>query len=87
MDSRVEEATARYVLQEYREAGELMESLLSMVHDFDAKAMREKDRALLWIYVTEWVAVTGTLLVGLTLIQVLMVKRSLYRRVQATRFG
>lgn len=87
MDSRVEEATARYVLQEYREAGELMESLLSMVHDFDAKAMKEKDRALLWIYVTEWVAVTGTLLVGLTLIQVLMVKRSLYRRVQATRFG
>ncbi len=87
MDSRVEEAKARYVLQEYQEAGELMESLLSTVHDFDAKAMREKDRALLWIYATEWLAVTGTLLVTLTLIQVLMVKRSLYRRVQATRFG
>jgi len=87
MDSRVEEAKARYVLQQYREAGELMESLLATVHDFDAKAMREKDRALLWIYATEWAAVTGTLLVALTLIQLLMVKRSLYRRVRATRFG
>jgi len=65
-------------LESYRNAGERLETL-------EAEALKLKDRALLWIYVIEWLAVTGTSMVcGLALWSV-MIRRRLYREVRMTR--
>jgi len=56
-----------------------------MVERIEEAAMRLKDRALLWVYVTEWCAVSGTLLVSGLVVYSLLVRRKLYREVVVTR--
>jgi len=60
----------------------------SLVEDLDLAtkaAFRLKDQALLWIYVTEWAAITGTSMGTGFLLWTLMVKRRLYREVGTTK--
>jgi hypothetical protein len=47
--------------------------------------MRLRERALLWVYVVEWLAVTGTLLVCGMVLWTLMIRKRLYRQVAVTR--
>jgi hypothetical protein len=56
-----------------------------MILDISNRAMELKDRALFWVYLTEWSAVTGTLLASGFLVYDLLVKRRLYREVDTTR--
>jgi len=44
-----------------------------------------KERALLWIYAVEWIAVTATGLFCGSVVWSLMVRRRMYREVQVTR--
>jgi len=46
-----------------------------------------KDRALLWVYIIGWLAVTATALVSSFLLWSIMVRRRLYREVQLTRLS
>jgi hypothetical protein len=50
-------------------------------------AIRAKDRALFWVYATEWSIVTGTALLAGFLLHTLMVRRRLYRPMGQTRLG
>ncbi len=67
-------------LESYRTAGQMMENL-------EGEAMRLKHRALVWVYVIDWLAVTGTALVCGLLLWSLMVRRRLYRQVRYTRLA
>ena len=51
----------------------------------EVMAMREKDAALLWIYVIEWLIASSTLIISGMVLWTLMVRRRLYRSVQVTR--
>ncbi len=66
------------VLETYREAGEL----LAMVEE---QGVTLKDRALLWVYVIEWLAVTGTMLAAGFILWSLMVRRRLWREIAVTK--
>jgi hypothetical protein len=44
-----------------------------------------KDRALAWVYVTEWLAITGTTMICGYVLWAIMVRRRLYRAVRVTR--
>ncbi len=80
LDARPQYFELRFeeALESYRNAGE-------MLADLEIKALELKDKALFWIYVIEWLAVTGTAMVcGLVLWSV-MVRRKLYREVRMTR--
>jgi hypothetical protein len=44
-----------------------------------------KEAALMWVYITEYLAVSGTSMVTGFLLWTLMVRRRLYRDVQTTR--
>jgi hypothetical protein len=68
----------------FSDAAEMMESAMSGLAELRDDALDLKDRALLWIYLTQWVAVTGTLLVSGFLVWTLMVRRRLYREVATT---
>jgi len=49
------------------------------------EAVRIRRRALLWVYFTEYLAVTGTRILTRSLAWTLMVKRHLYGEVSVTR--
>jgi len=44
-----------------------------------------KDKALLWIYIAEWSAVSGTAVACGVVLWTLMIRRRLYREVGTTR--
>lgn len=58
---------------------------LSLLGEADSLAVKAKDTALFWVYVTEWLVVSGALLACGSVLWSLMVRRRLYRQVDATR--
>jgi hypothetical protein len=74
IDLRFEE-----VLVVYRDVEEILKSL-------EERAIELKQRALFWVYVIEWLAVSGTGLFAGFLLWSVMVRRRLYREVGGTRF-
>lgn len=85
MDDGWKRARDLYMGQEYGDSWSSMERLLEDVTSLRADALRFKDRALFWIYVIEWLAVSGTFLVAGFVVWSLMVRRKLYRQVESTR--
>jgi hypothetical protein len=63
----------------------LGDALASLAEDME-DAVKAKDRALLWVYIIEWLSVMGTSLITGVVLWTLMVRRRLYREVGATRF-
>jgi len=49
-------------------------------------AVKAKDRALLWVYLIEWLTVAGTSIIVGVILWSLMIRRRLYREVATTRF-
>ncbi len=87
IDSVIAEALPQYLqlqfeemLESYRVAGEMLARA-------EEEAVRLKNRTLLWVYVIEWLTVTGTAMVCGFLLWSLMVRRKLYREVRITRFA
>jgi hypothetical protein len=85
LDDLSAEAREAYLGQDF----ELVESTMDEAHgafkEAEVAAMKLKDRALLWVYVIEWMAVCGVSLIAGFAVFTLMVKRRLYREVQVTR--
>jgi hypothetical protein len=76
--------------QKYREfafadAMEVMDSAMSEFETLRNDAMDLKNNALFWVFLTQWVVVTGTSLICGFIIWSLMVRRRLYRDVGTTR--
>ena len=85
IDEMQREAIDLYIQQDY-------EAVIGVIHEAREKlddavdlAMTLKDRALLWIYVTEASAVTATSMICGVILWTLMVKRRLYREVGTTK--
>lgn len=64
------------------EAAEYVTSLLRQADDL---ALEAKRSALFWVFVTEWLVVTATLLISASFLWGMMVRRKLYREVPSTR--
>lgn len=80
-----EEADSLYLAQDYAGVLPKMDEVSLAVERLEQEALRLKDRALIWIFVVEWFAVTGTLMVSGYALWSLMVRRRLYREVRVTR--
>jgi hypothetical protein len=85
VDATIELAMEHYMEGRYQEALEAAEAAHIELVEFDRRTMRLKDQALMWVYVTEWAAVSGTGLLAGYLLYALMLRRTLYRQVQVTR--
>jgi len=79
------EVSRLYMDQEYESVVSKMEGLLTKMDDLQKRAVELKDQALLWIYITETLALTGTSLFAGATLWMLMVRRRLYREVGVTR--
>jgi hypothetical protein len=81
------EAKQFYLEQDFGPASVAMDGAIAEVTALREEALELKDRALVWIYVTEWLAVSGASLVCAFLLWTLMVRRKLYREVATTRMS
>ncbi len=82
-----EESKRLYLSQEYESGSTTMDTALEQMEVLMGKSLELKDRALLWIYVVEWLAVSGAMLAATFAIWTLMVRRRLYREVAVTRLS
>lgn len=79
------EAETDYLEHRYGEASEKMAEALALANRAMDEASRAKDRALTWVYVSEWMATTGVALISGMALWWLMVRRRLYRAVTTTQ--
>ena len=64
---------------------EEVEHVLDLLMEADALAVKAKHSALFWLYVTEWLVITATLLIVGSILWSLMVRRKMYKEVHSTR--
>jgi uncharacterized membrane protein len=74
-----------YVQARLDESLEALSVALEMGGNTMEEAVKVRNAAAYWIFLTEWAAITGTSLLTGVLVWFLMVKRSLYKEVEATR--
>lgn len=79
------EAEELYLDQYYDESSERLSDAFDRLEEATELSLAQKRRALLWIYIIEWAAVTGTLMICGVAIYSLMVRRRYYREVSTTR--
>jgi hypothetical protein len=81
------EAEEYYRRDDYDKAAEIFDEVNAQWGQLNTRAMEVKDDALVWVYLIEWLVVTGVSVIAGTLIWTLMVRRRLYREVSTTRTG
>jgi hypothetical protein len=85
VEKSLELAREFFIDLELAKSMEQIDNALLALREADVLAVRAKQTALFWVYVTEWLVVTATLLVCSSILWGLMVRRRLYRQVSATR--
>jgi len=85
VDDQVGEAVEDYIDQDYSAAINAMSSISLVMNGIVSEAVRLKDEARFWIYVSEWCVITCTFVSAGLIVRSLMVKRRLYREVRGTR--
>lgn len=80
-----DEGRRQYLMQEYEQASSTMDEAIADMETLRSEAMKLKDRALLWVYIVEWLAVSGAFLMAGFAVWSLMIRRKLYREVAVTR--
>ena len=85
LETKKKEAERLYLKDRYEEASGAMKDVIQGFQRISDQAVRIRERALLWVYITEWFAVTGTAIICGSLVWTLMVKRRYYKEVSVTR--
>ena len=85
VDEVIARANEEYIDLRYQEMLETNELIVSMLEELQEEAIKLKDRALMWVYMIEWLSVTFTALTCGFVLWTVMVRRKLYRQVQVTR--
>jgi hypothetical protein len=79
------EATVFYLDRDYTSAIARMEEIFGRIVEVTGDAVSLKDRAMLWVFASEWLIVTSASIVSGLVLWNLMVERKKYREVRATR--
>ncbi|MBU7004429.1 MAG: hypothetical protein HXS50_02595 [Theionarchaea archaeon] len=85
LEDQIQSTYADYFEQDYAKTISFLSSMSGTVIEISNEAIRLKDQALLWVYVIEWLSVTGIGLLSGLVAWTLMIRRRLYRQVGATR--
>ena len=79
------DAQRLFIQQEYEESLSVLYELEEEFELLSQELVELKSRALLWIYVVEWLTVSGTAIICGVVLWTLMIRRRLYREVKITR--
>ncbi len=85
LDSMEEEAEELYLSQEFESTLAQQEEIFDFFSKVESEAVDVKENALLWVYVLEWITVSGTGMLTGFVIWTIMVRRRFYREVKVTR--
>jgi hypothetical protein len=86
LEAGMEDAIENYLEQDYVAAISFLQSVADTTKGISKDVVRLKNQALLWVYLIEWLAVTGTSMFCAFILWSLMIRKQLYRRVATTRF-
>jgi len=86
IDQVIAQAMPEYLQLQFEDMLESYRVADEMLAKAEQEGVKLKNRTLLWVYVIEWLAVTGTSMVCGFLLWSLMIRRRLYREVRTTRF-
>ncbi len=75
----------RYLATEYQASSSQMDQPIEQMEALRGDVMKLKDRALFWVYLIEWIAVTGVSLIAGFTLWTLMVRRRLFKEVEVSR--
>jgi len=87
LDSLVADAKESYLNHEWEVALGKAQGAVTKMQDIEELSVRVKNQTLQWVYTIEWLSVTGVSLFAGVMLWVLMVRRKLYREVEATKFS
>jgi hypothetical protein len=87
VDRMIWESRPIYFDLRFVEMLEIYNEVDEILKETETNAVELKQRALLWVYVIEWLAVTGTLLITGFILWTVMVRRRLYREVRTTKLS
>jgi hypothetical protein len=85
LEELVSESKEDYLDHEFEIALEKSETTIDRLKEIEELALRVKDEALFWVYLIEWLSVSGMSMVSGVVLWTLMVRRRLYREVGVTR--
>jgi hypothetical protein len=80
------EAGHLYLEHDFDGAQAAMVEAFDLASRIEADAISVKERALIWVYTIEWMAVTSTMSLAGFALWSLMIRRARYRMVATTRF-
>ena len=86
MTTRTRHVPPHYIEQDFGSALSSAESAIALIEKAEKVVEEVKNEALLWVYLVEWLSVTGTSLVVGFILWSMMVRRKLYREVATTGF-
>lgn len=78
-------ATDLYLSGDYASALSELDEAKSKAQNLRKEVLKSKDRALLWVYVIEYLTITGTSVISASILWALMVRRRFYRETRTTR--
>jgi len=87
IEVEMEESMDSYLEQDYPSTISFLNSLSPRVVEIAEEAVRLKDEAMLWIYVSEWLVVSSAGIISGFVLWTLMIRRRMFREVKATRFA
>jgi hypothetical protein len=85
IDLLKEESYDTYRTSDFEQALKLINEATDRLISLSTDSMKLKEMALFWVYLTEWLVVTGTLLLSGSAVFSLMIRRKAYREVSVTR--
>ena len=85
IDEMKQQADRLYGNQDYEAVLAQMDKISTELARIEQDGLRLKSRALFWIFVIQWLVVSGTLMICGYVVWSLMVKRRLYREVATTK--
>ncbi len=85
LEEEMQEAYDSYLNQDYESTISFMDSMSQRVSEISDDAVRLKEEAMFWVFVSEWLAVTSTGIIAGVVVWSFMVRRRIYSPVEATK--
>ncbi len=77
-------AMPAYIELNFEQALEIYDQVHQKLDELEVKAMEVKQRALFWVYLIEWLVISGTAMIAGVFLWSVMIRRKLYHAVKTT---
>jgi hypothetical protein len=84
LEEKKREADEYYLVGDYEQAARILTSAVTEMELVSQRVIELKNRALLIVYISEWLVVMGTLIISGVVVYEVMIRRRIYREVATT---